>query len=446
MLVAQIFGRDAPDVSGGDARDRVQLLLRRVRIAVDDRRAGEHEGLALGGLALADCGGQDLVLRFGQFGGGDGLGPEPRDLTLQRRLALIHALAARDDRIGDEVARRLLGVEERRRRLRQLVAIDEALVQPRALTRRQDRLKHRQRGRVRVAVGGHVIADKHGGKRRVGFVYRPRHRPGAGRLGDGNARDRSVRLGDRSEIPVDPAVELDGIEVSRHDQDRVVGPVVGRVECAHVVDRSGLEVVQAADSRPRVGMYAVGQLRIIDGVELAVWAGECALTQLLLDHVALGRERHGLDHQARHAVRLREQQPLEVVRGYYLEIVGVIVARGGVVVAADILRQPIDLFGDEVARRLEHQMLEHVREAGLALGIVLGPDIVPDLHRHVRCRRVANGEHAQAVRQRALGIGDRLHRRRGRRRLGERGARQGGRPEQQGDADRAHLSPLDRLA
>ena len=52
-----------------------------------------------------------------------------------------------------------------------------------------------------------------------------------------------------------------------------------------------------------------------------------------------------------------------MVGGDDLVVIGEIVVGGGVVEAADILGQPVELLGHHVPRRLEHQMLEEMREA-----------------------------------------------------------------------------------
>jgi hypothetical protein len=60
-----------------------------------------------------------------------------------------------------------------------------------------------------------------------------------------------------------------------------------------------------------------------------------------------------------------------------------------------------------VLRALEHQMFEQMSEAGAPLRIVLGADVVPDLHRHIRAGVILHAEHLQAVRQGALLVLDR---------------------------------------
>ncbi|VXC65188.1 hypothetical protein SPHINGOT1_120262 [Sphingomonas sp. T1] len=90
-------------------------------------------------------------------------------------------------------------------------------------------------------------------------------------------------------------------------------------------------------------------------------------------------------------------------------------------------------------------MFEHMGKAGPALGIVLGPDVIPDLDRNVGCRRVPDGVDTQTVGQHAFGEGERFY---GdvRRRFGGGGLRHHrcrttGCTKQQGGAEEAHLCP-----
>ena len=291
-------------------------------------------------------------------------------------------------------------------------------------------------------------AHHHRGQRRIGFVDGVADRLGARRFLYGDARDRRRRPGDLAEILVDPGVELRRVEIARDDEDRIVGAVIRGVEGADVVDRCGFQILDAADRRARIGMRGIGGGRQIGGEQLAIGPRERRLAQFLLHHVALGGEALRLDDEARHAIGLGEQQALQVVGGDHLIVIGEIVVGRGVVIAADILGQPIHLFGDEVARRLEHEVFEHVREARPAARIVLRADIVPDLYRDVGRAGVTQRIDAQPVGQRPLGKGDRLDRRGvgagggGLGGLGSRGEGQERGPEQQGGTNEAHGSGL----
>ena len=159
-------------------------------------------------------------------------------------------------------------------------------------------------------------------------------------------------------------------------------------------------------------MHVVADLRQIEVEEPAVGRGQHAAPQLLLHHVALGGEEALLDHQRAHPLGLGPEQPAQMVGRHHLVIIGVIVVGGGVVEAADILGQPVELLGHHVAGRLEHHMLEQMGEARAAARIVLGADVVPDLHRDVGAVRIADRIDAQAVGQGPRLIGDRRRRRR----------------------------------
>ncbi len=443
-LIAQISGGDALHIGRRHAPDRGKLPVGGARIAVNDDRGRDCPALALGRLAAAQHRCQDFVLRLGQFGGGDGRVANPRDFAAQRRLALGGGLAARQDRDHRKIARALLRIEIGLGTLRKLVAIDERLVQPRALALRQDRVQHRQGRAIGMAVRRDRIADQHRGQRRVRLLHDIMRRLGPLGFGDRNTRDRRGRAFDLREILVNPAVQLIGREIARHHQHGIVGPVIGRVERADIVDLRALQIVEAADRPARIRVFGVRDRREIEREELAVRPRIGVLAQLLLHHIAFGREALRLDHEARHAVGLGEQQALEVVGRNRLVIFGVIVIGRGVVVAADVLGQPVELFGNEVARRLEHEMFEHVREARFPGGIVLRSDIVPHLHRYVGRRCVADRIDAETICQRAFGKGDRLDRGRGgagwglRRWLCGGGEREQGGAQQEGGTGKTH--------
>ena len=60
---------------------------------------------------------------------------------------------------------------------------------------------------------------------------------------------------------------------------------------------------------------------------------------------------------------------------------------------------------------LEHEVLEEVREAGATRPLVLGSDVVPEVHRHDRDVAILMDDDIQAVGERAFGIGkrERIH-------------------------------------
>jgi hypothetical protein len=86
-----------------------------------------------------------------------------------------------------------------------------------------------------------------------------------------------------------------------------------------------------------------------------------------------------------------------MIRRHDVVVLGVVIAGGRVVRAADVLGHPVELLGLEIARALEHQMLEEMREARAAFGIVLAADVVPDLDADRRTGMILERDDAQPV-------------------------------------------------
>jgi len=171
-----------------------------------------------------------------------------------------------------------------------------------------------------------------------------------------------------------------------------------------------------------------------------------ALALLVLHHAALLVER-GLGDRAKqvaHAVRFHEQRGVERGGRHVLEVVGAVgIGRAVLVGDADLLER-----GEELAlvvlAGLEHQVLEQVREAAAAAGLVLAANVVPDVDRHDRRLAVGVHDHAQAVGQGELLVRDiHAHRRACRGGLGI-GAGQAGR-EREGKDEEAKARLAQRL-
>ena len=88
---------------------------------------------------------------------------------------------------------------------------------------------------------------------------------------------------------------------------------------------------------------------------------------------------------------------LELVRRQRLEVVGAVEVGRGVVHAAGALDEREVLGLGDVARALEHEVLEQVREAGPAGLLVARADDVPEVDRDDRRQVVRRDDHAQAV-------------------------------------------------
>ena len=226
------------------------------------------------------------------------------------------------------------------------------------------------------------------------------------RLDRVHARDRRPRRRDRAEVRVDPARRFVDLEIAGHHEDRVVGPVVRRVERDDVLERRGVELVGAADHAAPVRVHGV-RFAVDELVEHAVRLGEDALLVLADHHVALGREVRRVHVERREPVGFGPQQPLEVVRRHDLVVVRDVFGREGVVEAADVFGEPVDRLGRGARRALEHQVLEEVREPRAARRVVLAADAVGDVDRDRGHPAVDDEDGAQAVGEGAVDVLDR---------------------------------------
>ncbi len=129
------------------------------------------------------------------------------------------------------------------------------------------------------------------------------------------------------------------------------------------------------------------------------------LPALVLHHVALVLQALLVQRgeQRAHPVGLEPQGQLEFVGRHRLEVVGALEAGGAVERTAGALHE----FEVPVARHLrgplEHQVLEEVCQAGAALHLVPGADVVPQAHGGDRRLVVLGEHHAQAVGEFVLG-------------------------------------------
>src|SRR3546814_15249358 len=75
------------------------------------------------------------------------------------------------------------------------------------------------------------------------------------------------------------------------------------------------------------------------------------------------------------------------------------------VCSSDLLER-LEKIAGRIFRPVEHQMLEQMRETGLARGFVLRPDAVPDRHRDDGRLVILMDDHAQPVVEREGLIGN----------------------------------------
>jgi hypothetical protein len=222
------------------------------------------------------------------------------------------------------------------------------------------------------------------------------------------AGQRRRRARDRREVLVDPGIELARIEVAGDDEGGVVRPVVGAVEGDDVGDRRRIEVLDAADHAAAVRMAQVGPgAHLLE--EAAVGRGQDPLPVLLLHHRALGAEVGLVDAQVGEPLGLGPEQRLEMVRRHHRLVGGDVLAGEGVVLAADVLGEAVELLALHVLRALEHDVLEEMREARLAFGVVGAADVVPDLDADRRAGVALDRKQGEAVVELALAVDDARH-------------------------------------
>jgi hypothetical protein len=221
------------------------------------------------------------------------------------------------------------------------------------------------------------------------------------------------------------------VDIPGQHQHRVVRAIMGAEPALHILQAGGVQIRHRSDRGVAIGMTfgeQRGKLRIFDeaiGIILAH-------ALLVLDDAAL-RIELGLGdgaQQMAHAIGFEEERTIERAGRHRLEIVGAIEPGRAVPVGrADIL-QPAEERTVGILRSIEHQMLEEMREAGLAGGLVARADMIPDRYRDDRRLAVGGDDDAQPVGQRELlvrnidhldEIGDRCGLRRGH---GERGSGQ----------------------
>ena len=280
-----------------------------------------------------------------------------------------------------------------------LLVADEPPVEPAALATRQDLPGEVERIEPRVAEDRGPVAHVDARQRdlvvdRLATFTTERRRERQ------VAERRDVRAGrDGPEVALGRRPDVRGLDIADHRQDGVVRRVVGPEEGAHVLDRRGVEVVHRADGRVMVRMLRREEVGLELLLERAVRAVVVRPALLVLDDLALVVEvllAQGVE-QGRHPVGLEPEGQFELVRRQRLEVVRAVEPGRAVHGPAGGLHER-DVFGlRDVARALEHDMLEQVREAGLAGDLVLGADVVPEVDRHDRCEMILRHDDPQAV-------------------------------------------------
>ena len=145
-------------------------------------------------------------------------------------------------------------------------------------------------------------------------------------------------------------------------------------------------LLELVEPRPVGPVIVRGALFVLDDAALIV--------QVLLVERA---------QQRRHPIGLEPERQFELVARDGLEVVGAIQEGGPIHRAAGPLDKRHVLGLGHVARTLEHDVLEEVREAGLAGDLVLGADVVPDVDRGDGRQVILRDDQAEAVGQALIG-------------------------------------------
>ncbi len=425
------------DLVRSHRRISVERLLVIIGIAGEDLALGERDRLAAEPADLlqpADFARDFAGLGAGHLVGGGAVGEEVGDDLVEPPSDHVRVDPRLHRRVDFEQADSLERLVACADPDRELLVADQDLVEPRACEPAQNRgadvercelrRKHPRDRPVPLDLRGRDMVLHH-------HRLRCRHRRHVG--GGGNV-DRP-RL-DCPEIFLDQRLCLGSGDVAREHQGRVVGPIfveepfldggeAGRVEVGHRSDGGMLVRVTVGEQASEHFIFDQ-PARLVVALPFLVLDDAALVIQLLLVHHA---------EQIAHAVAFHEQRLFQRRLRDRLEIVGAVEPGGAVVIGRADLLQVSEVIARQIVGAVEHQMLEQMREAGLALRLVLGPDIVPGADRDDRRLVVLVDDDGQAVgelelRVRDRNVGDQLG---DRRRLLNRGRCRGLRGRRSGD-------------
>jgi hypothetical protein len=129
---------------------------------------------------------------------------------------------------------------------------------------------------------------------------------------------------------------------------------------------------------------------LFDGLPLVI--------QVLLGHL-----------QRPHAVGFEEQRQVNLVFGHDLEVQGAVVI-GGAIHAAAVGEDQIEMLAcAHIFRAFEHHVFEQVGEAGTALPLVAGADLIAHGNAEYRGIVVLRYDYAETVVERGIGKFDRWY-------------------------------------
>ena len=336
---------------------------------------------------------------------------EARELLVE---GLLHRLqVAARLRVGEEpeLARDLAVVDERLHARRAAILVNQPVVEPRGLPAGEDVEGEAEVRDVLRPIRRNVV---HLDEPRLRHVVLHNLPMLALHLRDPRLVLHDGRPGrDVAEVPLHALADVIGAHVAGDDERRVRRAVVRAEPVLHVLQRRGVQVVHRPDHRPGVGM-ALRKGVLGDGDPRLAVRLVFSLPLLVLHHAALLVELRGVDRaeQVAHAVRLEPEDPVERGDGDVLEVVGAILVRRAVEVRRTDRLDRLEIVVVVVLAAVEHQVLEEVREAGLARLLVLRADVIPHVHGGDGRLVVLVHEERQAVLQGVLRVRNVRYRRR----------------------------------
>ena len=221
-------------------------------------------------------------------------------------------------------------------------------------------------------------------------------------LGNGHV-DRVLATRNVGEIFVHQTAQIGHVEIARHNQCGSVRPVIGLMKCPRIIQRGGIEILNAANARPAVREIVESNFGQHDTLEQAIRRRENAGAILLLHHVAFCFEHFVIHHRKRHPFAVSPEHPFKILRGDGLEIVGPVGAIRSVARPADVCGQIVDHVVGHIHRLPAQNMLEQMREPAATFRIELAADFIPQRCGDIRGRVILNSDDPQAVIKRPLG-------------------------------------------
>jgi hypothetical protein len=194
------------------------------------------------------------------------------------------------------------------------------------------------------------------------------------------------------------------IDVAREGDRRVARMIVAPEERLHFFEADRLEVRDFTDRRPMIGMIGREQRRQQRHRREPVRPVLVVLPAFVQHDVALVRELRLRQRreQVAHPVGFHPQRQLERAGRHHFPVVRSIRVRRSVERGAGAL-QRLKEPAIVVLRSFEHQVLEEVRESGMAGAFVLRSDVIPDVHGNDRTRVVFVEQDIESVAERVLG-------------------------------------------